>query len=278
MTVEFHSFCEELAEAIFNRSLLGRFGGAAGRGFSIIFVRATRWRERLNREVNAMKKILATACALTILALPGTGADRKDVSFKAADGLALKATYFSPGRPGPAILLLHQCNLERNGWNNLGARLADAGFHVLFFDYRSYGQRAKWGPDMEAALDWLGSQAGVNKEVVGVAGASCGVYFALLLAQHHPQVKTLVLLSGPADDAGKTFVQDSQALPILGAASEEDSPSFENIKALVALSKNPTSKFLAFQGAGHGAKMFGKEKDLEPTIVDWFRARLMPGK
>lgn len=34
----------------------------------------------------------------------------KDVDLKAADGTLLKATYFSAGKPGPGVVLLHMCN------------------------------------------------------------------------------------------------------------------------------------------------------------------------
>ena len=62
----------------------------------------------------------------------------------------------------------------------------------LTFDYRGFGesggeperkltpaeigaQRAKWPDDIEAAYQYLVSQPGVNKDVIGVGGASCGV-------------------------------------------------------------------------------------------------------
>jgi hypothetical protein len=35
------------------------------------------------------------------------------VDLRAADGTVLKGTYFSSGKPGPGVLLLHQCNQQR---------------------------------------------------------------------------------------------------------------------------------------------------------------------
>ena len=37
-----------------------------------------------------------------------------DVDIIASDGVVLKASYFSPGRVGPGILLFHQCNMARH--------------------------------------------------------------------------------------------------------------------------------------------------------------------
>jgi predicted alpha/beta hydrolase len=59
------------------------------------------------------------------------------------DGVNLKGTHFSSGRCGPAILLLHQCNMDRHAWGGLAADLAGNGFHVLAIDYCGYGERRR---------------------------------------------------------------------------------------------------------------------------------------
>ena len=45
------------------------------------------------------------------------------IEIKAPDGVNLKGTYVSPGRPGPAVLLLHQCNMDRHAWDSLAQDL-----------------------------------------------------------------------------------------------------------------------------------------------------------
>ena len=60
----------------------------------------------------------------------------QDLSVIAADGAKLGATWYSPGKPGPGMLLLHQCNMNRRAWTELGAALAQRGVHVLAIDYR----------------------------------------------------------------------------------------------------------------------------------------------
>lgn len=62
------------------------------------------------------------------------------VSLHASDGTVLKGTYFASGKPGPGVLLLHQCNQQRKLWDVLGERLASSGINVLTFDYRGYGE------------------------------------------------------------------------------------------------------------------------------------------
>src|SRR5438093_3539805 len=50
-------------------------------------------------------------------------------SVSAPDGTKLAVTYYSGDKPGPGILLLHQCNKDRSSWNALAEGLARAGFH-----------------------------------------------------------------------------------------------------------------------------------------------------
>ncbi|HUI79836.1 MAG TPA: hypothetical protein VLY24_18045 [Bryobacteraceae bacterium] len=80
-------------------------------------------------------KALSLMAISALLCACGLAAEmpKKDVDLKAQDGTILKASYFSPGRPGPAILLLHQCNMDRHAWDGLAQDLASAGFHVLIF-------------------------------------------------------------------------------------------------------------------------------------------------
>jgi len=54
--------------------------------------------------------ILAACCAVSISSAQSTS---RNIDLKAADGQVLKATYFSPGKPGPGIVLIHQGSRAR---------------------------------------------------------------------------------------------------------------------------------------------------------------------
>jgi len=135
-------------------------------------------------------KTLLIAAALTFVAGLSAEVHKKDVDIKAPDGAQLKGTYFSAGRPGPAILLLHQCNMDRHAWDGLAEDLAGNGFHVLTVDFRGFGEsggekptdpaqrsaaREKWPGDVDAAYAYLTGQKGVDQAQVAVGGASYGV-------------------------------------------------------------------------------------------------------
>jgi dienelactone hydrolase len=217
------------------------------------------------------------------------------VTLKAPDGLALKATYYPAAKPGPGLVLLHQCNQDRSGWAGFAARAAARGFHVIAMDYRGVGesegarpsnapeaaaeQRAtvaeKWPGDVDAAFTWLVKQPGVDAAKIGAAGASCGVNQAVLLSARHPEVKSLVLLSGGVTPAARSHIQKAAALPILAAASTEDDDIVGTMRWILGWGHDPRNKFLQFTGAGHGTEMFGPEKGLEPQLLDWFDATLV---
>ena len=214
----------------------------------------------------------------------------RTVELTSPDGLALKASYYAPGRPGPGLLLFHACNSDRSSWNGLATAAAERGFHVLALDYRGYGQSGgtrsndpaqqrwiadrEWPGDIDAAYAWLTSQQGVDKTRIGAGGASCGVSESVKLAQRHPEVRTVVLLSGALTETGRAFVRDSPWLPIFGAASHGDGGAVETLRWAMGWSRNPTNTFVEYQAAGHGAEMFAVEKDLQPKILAWLDTNL----
>lgn len=213
---------------------------------------------------------------------------KQDIDITAADGASLKATFYSAGKPGPGVLLLHQCNMDRKSWDGLATKLAAKGIHVLTLDYRDYGEsagagasrserramRAQWESDIEAAYKTLLSQRGVDKARIGAGGASCGVSNSVRLARHHKEILTLVLLSGRTDDAGLEYLKTNSSLSVFGAASEEDTRSARTIRQIVETSGHTQSKLAMYNNAGHGVPMFAAQPELLPSIVGWYKEHL----
>jgi dienelactone hydrolase len=233
------------------------------------------------------------ACALALSAATlGAQVEMRYADLSAPDGLKLKASYYSPGKPGPGVLLLHQCNRDRTVWNDLAAQLAASGIHVLTFDYRGYGESQgerfvalppqqrtamaeHWPADIDTAFQYLLSQPGVDKTRIGVGGASCGVDNAVQTARRHPEVKALVLLSGTTDEAGRAFMEASGTLPVFISASDDDHDLLPYMTWLASFLHDERSELIACKGAGHGADMFKVEKSLPAKIVGFFDTTLM---
>jgi dienelactone hydrolase len=222
------------------------------------------------------------------------------VDLTAADGTKLKASYFAAAKPGPGVLLLHQCNRQRKIWDGLAQQLAAAGINVLTLDYRGYGesggdrfdklppqeaaqiQTEKWPGDIDTAFQYLVSQPGVTREVIGVGGASCGVNNSIQTARRHTEVKSLVLLSGNTDLQGRQFLREATKLPVFFAVADDDEfpPSIVAIEWLYSLAADPEKKFVHVATGGHGADMFKVHPDMPGTIVDWYVTTLIktPGR
>src|ERR1700733_4880300 len=237
--------------------------------------------------------LCAGACAMTALC------GQRMVDLTAPDGTNLKATYFDAGKPGPGVLLLHQCNRDRKVWDGLATQLSGAGINVLTLDNRGFGEsggaphdtldqqqegaveREKWPGDFDSAIKFLESQPGVTRDAIGVGGASCGVNNSIQTARRHPEVRSLVLLSGPTNLNGRNYLRNSAKTPVFFAVADADEFAAKpEIEWLYALTSNPGKKYVDYAKGGHGADMFPVHPELMDSIVDWYVTTLIktPGR
>ncbi|MBX7184884.1 MAG: alpha/beta hydrolase [Vicinamibacteria bacterium] len=236
---------------------------------------------------------LALAAAVFACGKPGPRPPAV-VDLEAADGVILKGTYFDSGRPGPAVLLLHQCDDQRKVWDPLGTRLAALGVSALAFDYRGYGESGglrhdkltpesaaamvaeTWPKDIDLALEFLRKQPGVDPAHLGVAGGSCGVNNALRLAARRPSFKAFALLAGPVDRAGRRLLESPGSPPVFAAAAADDKYGdfVATMGWIAGSSTNPRTRFAHYQDGGHAAVVFTKHPDLADAIARWFAATL----
>jgi alpha/beta superfamily hydrolase len=238
--------------------------------------------------------LFALTCVASVLRA------QRIVDLTAADGTKLKASFFAAVKPGPGVLLLHQCNIRgRKLWDGLAQQLAAAGINVLTLDYRGYGesggdpfdklppqemaqiQKEKWPGDFDTAFRYLVSQPGVTPDI-GVGGASCGVDNSVQLARRHAEVRSLVLLSGVTDLKGRLFLRNSAKVPVFFSVADDD--EFPTIPLamewLYSLTSNPGKTFAHYATGGHGVNMFAVHPELPGIIVDWYVTTLIktPGQ
>jgi hypothetical protein len=112
---------------------------------------------RLSAEVLPMQSLwrpsLAAGLAVAIAALlptgPARGQDKaKEVTFKTADGVTLSGNFYAAGgkkQKDAVVMLLHDFDhkngggSKKGGWPTLAKALQDAGYAVLSFDFRGFG-------------------------------------------------------------------------------------------------------------------------------------------
>ncbi len=235
----------------------------------------------------------------TLLGVSTVVSSERIVDLSAPDGTRLKASYFPAAKPGPGVLLLHQCNRDRRIWDGLAQQLAASGINVMTLDMRGFGEsgdkpratasqaeivaeQAKWPADIDVAMQYLESQPGVSHDTIGLGGASCGVNNSVQTAMRHPEVRSLVLLSGTTDYKGRKFLRSSANLPEFYGYAEDDEfpPTVTAIQWLYELSADPAKKLVHYPNGGHGADMFKVHPELMGLITDWYVTTLIktPGK
>jgi dienelactone hydrolase len=240
----------------------------------------------------------------------------RTVDLKASDGGVLKATYFAAAKPGPSVLLLHQVNRQRKTWDELARQLAAAGINALTLDMRGFGESGgksyakltdsevgkEWQgrpDDIDVAFQYLISQPGVNRDVIGIGGAGLlGVDNSVQAARRHPaQVKSLALLSGETFEPNLQFLREASQLAGLFVVDDNDEypPTVEAMEWMYISSSSPYKKLVHYSAAreapwiwyepydigtvpatnSHGTDLFSAHKELPGIIVDWFVTTLI---
>src|SRR5437867_541907 len=232
------------------------------------------------------------------------------VDLKSTDGTVLKATYFAAANPGPGVLLFHQSNRTRKEWDMVARQLAAAGINTLTVDVRGHGEsggqesrgearKKQWPLDLDAAFQYLISQPGVKRDVIGIGGAGViGVENSVETARRHSdQVKSLVLLSGETSRDGLQFLRQASQLPELFVFSDDDEypPIQQAMGLLYVTASSPSRKLVHYSASkdapwkwyepfdigkvpatgGHGTDLFKVHPELPGIIVDWFVTTLI---
>jgi pimeloyl-ACP methyl ester carboxylesterase len=149
--------------------------------------------------------LLFNAFLFSVLLL-GSAATPQHVSFPTSDRGVVYADVYGSGERG--VVLAHGGQFNKESWEKQAQMLADAGFRVLAFDFRGYGQSR--GPkskshfdgieyDVLAAVRYLHS---IGAKTVSVVGASLGGGAAAdaSILSKPGEIDRLVLLAGWTDN------------------------------------------------------------------------------
>jgi uncharacterized protein len=121
------------------------------------------------------------------------------VSLTTHDDVQLSGWYI-PSKNGAAILLLHGYGANRLSMLEQAKMLADHDYGVLLYDQRGSGESEgvvrSWGwadiPDIEAAINFVKHQPGIEADRIGVLGCSIGGQIAVQAAAQQPELRAVI--------------------------------------------------------------------------------------
>lgn len=123
----------------------------------------------------------------------------EEVTISSFDGTRLYGWWMAAGKRASTVVALHGVKKNRTDVLRTALVLRRAGFNVLLFDGRAHGDSegryVTYGfyerRDVEAAIDWLIAEKGIDRNRVGLAGESMGAAIALQVAAHNPWIRAV---------------------------------------------------------------------------------------
>jgi len=242
-----------------------------------------------------------TLLPLVLLAITITG-HAQNITITTKQGFQLKADYFEPlNEENKAVLLLHQCNLNRTMYEEIGNELRLRGMHELSLDFRGFGDstnesfdrknlrklpqkerraafkaiREYWPQDVQQAYNFLREKIG-KKGHIGVIGASCGGKQAKIIAEKN-SIKAINFFSSAmtnGENGAKYYKENFSEIPTLFISAEQDA-TYKFTQEGFTLNDNKNSKFISYKGNKHGYPLLIQDQHLAPTIAEWFDQNLI---
>lgn len=243
---------------------------------------------------------MPTVAANSNNALPGPPTDTtpRGVILDSMGGAKIAGTFYpSPKANSPAILMLHQWMKDRTTFDDLAKRMQAKGIGVLAIDGRGFGESVKTADgtaiapektseavegmksDVKAAFEYLARQDNVDKNQMGIIGASYGSSLAVMFAADEPKVKAIALLSPglnyfgnlPTDPAVRKYGNR----PILLVAAEDDKESAGAVTKLKEAGNSTAHEVKVYKQGGHGTDIFAAKAGLEDLLIEFFTKNLM---
>lgn len=194
------------------------------------------------------------------------------VHFKANDGRRVAGRYTAAGRGAPAVVLLHEVNSDASQWDSLVPYLRARGFATLAYDSRPSRMEGERLPDLIGAVRWLRGRDDVDRDRVGIVGASIGASTAVLAMATHVgrRVDAAVALS-PPDSSDIWALQDAKRYhphDMLLVSDDREASSANGM-----LEGAVRSRALKSERPGHGVVLL-EHPGIRQALVAWLEKRV----
>jgi len=224
-----------------------------------------------------------------------------EISFKSKDGTPLRGTMWMPDNLEanaklPAVIMAHGRNHSEESWLTLPREVVAKGMPVLVFDLR--GVRKSFGPnmgevgvnqtseendkayqDIQAAVNFMASQAHVDSARIGLVSATAVNNHAVRAAIGDARIKTIVAFSFYPPDPDVLQYLATNDVPLLSFASTEDANPdgtslAEGSKLAVRRSKSKESELILYDDAGRGHGILRSKPETIGMTVRWLAEKL----
>jgi alpha-beta hydrolase superfamily lysophospholipase len=241
-----------------------------------------------------MKAFLACSAAAAALAAVATAApantihpecvkagDHATTVFpRTADGVRLAGVVLGKGTRG--VVLAHESRGDLCEWMPFARALARAGYRVLPFDFRGYGE-SKSGQRVDFAADVVAAgralrRAGANE--VAYVGASMGGTAVLTASARAPAPAGVISLSGPATfgnlDAPAAVSKKSD-VPLLLVAAKGDTGFAADQQVVYDAAAASDKQLVLVSGFDHGVNLLsGEARSRVRNLVLGFLRKHLP--
>jgi len=218
----------------------------------------------------------------------------REVTVETEDGWILYAMLGVPdgineGQTVAAVILLPTALTDRRIYSNLERVLLSNNIAFLNLEYRGIGKSINKGAyidqslseimsgwrDIQEGVGLLASHKGVDPDRIGVLGALLAANYALYGAKANPKLKAIAMLDpviwawGEASDRETLNSVSQPVLLVTGEGMGELTKKFAETVA-----ENELNEVVRYPGSIVAYLRFREDKELEPTIVRWFKERL----
>lgn len=242
-------------------------------------------------------KFYFSFCLFLLCTFSFTAQENKNVSFKTSDSIKISASFLFPEKQKkqyPAIILIHQGGSSKKEWLDLPLinLLLKNKYALLIYDIRQHGEsekdkgslndlfnNPKRAPlDLLAAIQFLKSDERINKNKIGILGASIGANLACIASNSDAySIKSIVSISAKTDavinlSGKKTNLNLKNAYYI--ASKEEQGGKREKWAKELYSKTHKKRKVEIAKGNKHGSYILRNNLQLQNSILNWFKKTL----
>ena len=198
--------------------------------------------------------------SLATLLFSSLAFSQQHVSFPTNDGGIVYADIYGAGERG--VVLAHGGRFNKDSWQKQAQQLAGAGFRVLAFDFRGYGQshgpKSKSGfdgveYDVLAAVRYLHDSAAKSVSVIGASFGGSAALDASILS-NPGEIDRLILLAAWTDQPPEK-IKGRKLFIVARNDSNDDGPRLPKIRQNYEKALEP-KELIILDGSAHAQFLF----------------------